>query len=166
MRRTEAAVAATVVLAGLGLGVLVGAARFVRGYVRSEATSVEGAGAELDREMARFAGQRPLREIRDGQEPLKARAPTIIGEPTRFLRARLSDVRSHRIVRVDLPLRLLRMAKRDGFRYLGELTPLQDDTEFEGDRIDLPLEEIVGHGPLLVVSHSHPSGARFVAWVD
>ncbi|PYQ55089.1 MAG: hypothetical protein DMF78_03365 [Acidobacteria bacterium] len=166
MTRTETVVAATVVLAGLGLGVLAGAARFVRGHVRSDVTSADRAGAELDGEMARFAGQPPLREIRDGQEPLKARAPTIIGEPTRFLRARFSDVRSHRIVRVDLPLRLLRIAKRGGFRYLGELTPLQDDTEFEGDRIDLPLEEIVGHGPLLIVSHSHASGARIVAWVD
>jgi hypothetical protein len=166
MTRTETVVAAMVTLAGLGLAVLAGTARFVRGHVRSEAASAEGAGTELDRETARFAGQAPLREIRDGQEPLKARAPTIIGEPTRFLRARFSDVRSHRIVRVDLPLRLLRVAKRGGFRYLGELTPLQADTEFEGDRIDLPLQEIVGHGPLLVVSHSHASGSRIVAWVD
>src|SRR5947209_17654247 len=79
MTRTETVVAATVVLAGLGLGVLAGAARFVRGHVRSDVTSADRAGAELDGEMARFAGQPPLREIRDGQEPLKARAPTIIG---------------------------------------------------------------------------------------
>jgi hypothetical protein len=166
MSRRETVVAAAVVLAGLALAGLAGTARVVHHHVRSDEASPEAAARELDLELARFAGTAPLRVVRDGQEPLKARPPTIIGEPTHFLRALLSDARSHRMVRVDLPLRLLRVVKRDGFRYLGELTPLQTDTEFERDRIDLPLAEIVGHGPLLVVSHSHASGARVVAWVD
>ena len=166
MSRLEMVVAATVALAGLGLAGLAGAARFVRGHVTSDTKSAEEASQELDRQAARFAGQPALREIRDGGEPIKAPAPTVQGEPTRFLRARFFEPHSHRLVRADLPIALLRVVKRDGFRYLGELTPLQTDTEFEGDRIDLPLAEIVGHGPLLVVSHSHASGARVVAWVD
>ena len=166
MTRTEAGVAAMVTAAGLGLAALAGTARFVRRHVTSDTTSAEAAGSELDRAVARFAGQPPLREIRDGQEPLKARTPTVQGEPTHFLRALISDVRSRRVVRVDLPLAVLKVAKRGGLRYLGELTPLQGDTEFEGDRVDLPLAEFVGHGPMLLVSHSHPSGARIVVWVD
>jgi hypothetical protein len=166
MRRTEAIAAAAVTLAGLGAAVLVGTARLVRHHVRSEPTSSGEAGLEMDRVLAHFPRQAPLRVIRDGQEPLRARAPTIIGDPTHFLHALLFDARSGRVVRADLPLRLLRILKTEGFRYVGELTPLQSDTEFERDRIDLPLSEIVAHGPLLVVDHSHPSGARLVAWVD
>lgn len=41
------------------------------------------------------------------------------------------------MVRVDIPLAVLRIAKRGGFRYLGELTPLLEDSEFETDRVDL-----------------------------
>jgi len=88
------------------------------------------------------------------------------GLPTHFLRALISDVRSHRLLRVDLPLPVLRVAKRAGLRHLGELRPLQGDTEFEGDRLDLPLADFVGHGPVLLVSHSHPTGARVVVWVE
>jgi hypothetical protein len=166
MSRRDVFLAGVIALGGLGAAILIGTARLVRGHVTSDAAPAEDAAREIDRAAARFAGQRPLREIRDGGAPIKAPAPTIIGDPTRFLRARLWDVRSHRLVRVDLPIAVLRVVKRDGFRYLGELTPLQTDTEFERDRIDLPLAEIVGHGPLLVVSHAHASGARIVAWVD
>jgi uncharacterized membrane protein len=166
MTRSEAAVAAVVAVGGLGLAVLVASATFVRRHVTADTASAEAAGKELDRESARFAGQKPLREIRDGQEPLKAPAPTVQGPPTRFLRALFFDAHSHHLVRADLPIAVMRVVKRDGFRYLGELTPLQEDTEFEGDRVDLPLAEIVGHGPLLVVSHSHASGSRILAWVD
>jgi hypothetical protein len=166
MTRTETVAAAMVTLAGLGFAALAGTARFVRRHVTSETTSAQAAGSELDRAAARFAGQPPLREIRDGQEPLKALTPTVQGEPTHFLRALISDARSHRVVRVDLPLAVLKVAKRGGLRYLGELTPLQGDTEFEGDRVDLPLAEFVGHGPMLLVSHSHATGARIVVWVD
>src|SRR5262245_24951203 len=165
MRRGEALAAAFIVCSGLALAAGVGIASLLRSQVTSR-PATEDAGRELDRAAARFAGQAPLRVIRDGQAPLKAPSPTIIGEPTRFLRALVSDARSRRLVRVGLPLRLLRMVKGDGFRYVGELTPLQPDTEFERDRIDLPLEDILRHGPMLVASHSHPSGSRLVVWVE
>ena len=166
MTRTETAAAVAVTLAGLGAAVLVGTARVVRHHVRSDAASPEAAAREMDLVCARFADRAPLRVVRDQRDPLCARAPTIIGDPTHVLRALLFDARSGRVVRADLPLRLLRVVKSDGFRYVGELTPLQADTALERDRIDLPLAEIVGHGPLLVVDHAHPDGSRIVAWVE
>ena len=47
-----------------------------------------------------------------------------------------------RIVREDLPIAVLRVFKGAGFKYLGELTPLRGDTEFERDRVDLTLDDI------------------------
>ena len=68
---------------------------------------------------------------------------------------------------VDVPVSLLKVVKREGLRYLGELTPLLDDTEFERDRIDLPLQDLSdGRGPVLVADHVHASGARIVLWAE
>jgi hypothetical protein len=40
------------------------------------------------------------------------------------------------------------------------------DTEFEADRVDLPLQDIDQSGPILLVDHAHASGARILMWVE
>jgi hypothetical protein len=163
--KSEAVVATSVVLAGVGLAILVGTASFVRRHVTSQTASPTAAAAEIERQLTHFAGQQPLREIRDGQDPLK-HPPPGSSTPAHTLRALIFNARSHHLVHVDIPFAVLRFMKGGGFRYLGELTPLQDDTEFERDRIDLPLPEVDGQGTMLLVDHSHPSGARILVWVD
>jgi hypothetical protein len=166
MSRTESLVAGVVILGGLGLAMLAGSATFIRRHVTAQTASSDAAARELDREATLFAGQRPLREVRDGQPPVARMLPDHSLEPGRSLRALVADVRSRRIVRVDVPLAVLRVAKGGGFRYLGELTPLLDDTEFEADRVDLPLQEMDWRGPILLVDHGHADGARILVWVE
>jgi len=162
--KTETALAGAILLGGVGLGLLASSAAFIRRHVTAEPAAVDVAAHELDREVARFAGKQPLREIGDGQTPLPGgfREPSV--NRGRRLHALISDVRSSRMVRVDIPLALLRVAKRRGFRYLGELTPLLEDTEFETDRVDLSLGDI--DRPVLIVDHAHESGARILMGVE
>jgi hypothetical protein len=42
----------------------------------------------------------------------------------------------------------------------------RDDTEFDPEPIDLPLEQIARHGPGLLVDFHHPSGGQFFSWAD
>jgi hypothetical protein len=164
--RTETIVAGAVILAGLGLALLAGTASFIRQHVTSDTASGDAAGKEIDREARRFAGQRPVREVRDGQPPIAPSLPECSREPGQNLRALIADVRSRRVVRVHVPPAVLTVVKRGGFRYLGELTPLLEDTEFETDRVDLPLREIDRRGPMLLVDHAHADGARILMWVE
>ena len=160
-------VAGTLVVAGgLTAAVLIGAAAFISRHVTAQTAPADTAAAEMDRQKGRFAGQTPLREVRDGREPLAHPTGGRRSEWAQSLHALISDPRSSRLVRVDVPLAVLRVAKRGGFRYLGELTPGHADTEFEQDRIDLQLDEIDGHGAILILDHSHGSGARIVMWVE
>jgi uncharacterized membrane protein len=166
MSKTQAVVCAFVILGGLGVGFLATAASFIRRHVSAEPASADAAATEIESQAARFVGQQPLRDIRDGQAPVPHWLSEGAQEPGRSVKALISDVRSRRVVRVDVPLAVLRVAKRRGFRYLGELTPLLADTEFEADRVDLPLGDIDRHGPILVVDHAHASDARILMWVE
>jgi hypothetical protein len=166
MSKTQAVIAALLMLGGAGVGLLATAARFIRRHVAAEPASADTAAFEIERQAARFVGLQPLREIRDGQAPIQRPLSQGVQEPGRSVKALISDVRSRRVVRVDVPLGVLRVAKRRGFRYLGELTPLLADTEFEADRVDLPLADIDRRGPILLVDHAHTSGARILMWVE
>ena len=166
MSKTQAVVAALLILGGLGVGLLVSAASFIRRHVAAEPASPDAAATEIESQAARFVGHQPLRDVRDGQAPVPHRVSEGAQEPGRSVKALIWDVRSRRVVRVDVPLAVLRVAKRRGFRYLGELTPLLADTEFEADRVDLPLGDIDRRGPILLVDHAHASGARILMWVE
>ena len=166
MSKTQAVVAALVILGGLGVGLLASAASFIRRHVAAAPALADAAATEIEGQAARFVGQQPLREVRDREAPVAHPLSDGAQESGRSLRALISDVRSGRVVRVDVPLAVLRVAKRKGFQYLGELTPLLADTEFEADRVDLALKDIDRRGPLLLVDHVHSSGARILMWVE
>jgi hypothetical protein len=164
LSKIETLLAGGISLAGVGLCLVGSSVGFIRRHVRAEAVAGDVAAREIDRAAARFAGEQPLREIRDGQVPLRGGVRNTSPRRARGLHALISDVASTRIVRVDVPLSLLRVAKRGGFRYLGELTPLLEDTEFETDRVDVSLGEL--DRPKLVVDHAHEDGARILMWVE
>ena len=166
MSKTQVVIATIVILGGVGVGLLATAARFIRRHVAAEPASADAAALEIKSQAARFVGLQPLRDIRDGEAPVAHRLSEGGQEPGRNVKALISDVRSRRVVRVDVPLAVLRVAKRRGFRYLGELTPLLADTEFEADRVDLSLGDIDRRGPILLVDHTHTSGARILMWVE
>ena len=75
-------------------------------------------------------------------------------------------MRQERLVRITVPYRFARLFGRRGFRWLGQLTFL-DDTEFDPEPIQLSLAQVERHGPGLMVDYRHPSsGAQFIAWVE
>jgi len=153
----------------IGLAVGGSLAYFVFQHHESEAVSSAAADAEFTRRRQAFGGQAPLAEIRDGANPLvhrPAAAADATGDPaTLVLHVVVFDARSGKIVRITLPWRAVRLMHPNGFTYLGELTFLED-TEFDGDRVLLTLDDLERPRPTLIVDHRHGDGGQFLAWVQ
>ncbi|HVH09020.1 MAG TPA: hypothetical protein VM736_04410 [Gemmatimonadales bacterium] len=124
------------------------------------------AEAEFQRLRARFAGRRPLLDMRERRAVIDL-SPSP-GSPTlHSFHTVIYDTRGgERIVRIAVPYGFARLfGRRTGFRWLGELTFL-DDTEFDPEPIQRALDQIERHGPGLIVDYRHASGGQFIAWTE
>ena len=130
-----------------------------------ERVSPQIADAEFQRLRAQFADQRPLLNMYEPRCVSDVAGPQA-GAPLRSFNTIIFDTRGgDRIVRIRVPYRFARLFGRGGFRWLGELTFL-DDTEFDPEPIQLSLAQVERHGPGLVVDYRHSSGGQFIAWVE
>lgn len=130
---------------------------------------VSTAVANVDRTRQMLKGQ-SFAEIRDGDDPIVHRHdPTgrhgAAEPPPHTLRVLVFESRSGKLVRINLPFRIVRLMHANGFTYLGELTFLED-TEFDSDRVRLTLDDLERLGRGIVVDHRHAGGAQFLAWVE
>ena len=151
--------------AGLMLAAGIRAIVFVYQHVQEQAVTADAARSELAAVEARFAGETPIVDVRDGDELVVRRTNRAASRDATTLRAVIYDAATNRVVRDDLPLAVLDVFKGAGFRYLGELTPLRGDTDFERDRIDLTLDDIRHHAGL-VLNHRHETGSQIIIWVE
>jgi hypothetical protein len=159
----------TLIAAGLaaiaGVAIVAGSVFFFRHH-HSQRASAQTAEVEFQRLRERFAGQRPLLDIQARRAPADA-APSRAAATLHSFHTVIFDTRGdQRIVRLTVPYRVGRLfALRGGFRWLGELTFL-DDTEFDSEPIQLAIDQVAAHGPGLIVDYRHPTGGQFIAWVD
>ena len=126
-----------------GTGALASAVCFYFAHHHSEYVSAQTAEAEFQRLRTRFAGQSPLLDMQERRAHIHARWQQTGATPHTF-NAMIFDTRGgQRIVRITVPYGLGRLfGRRDGFRWLGQLTFL-DDTEFDPEPIQLSLHQ--GH---------------------
>jgi hypothetical protein len=159
----------TLIAAGLaatiGIAIVVGSAFFFRHH-HSHRVSAQTAEAEFKRLRAQFANQRPLLDMNARRVPADAVQPQAGAKLHSFHTVILDTRGEQRMVRITVPYRVGRLfARRGGFRWLGELTFL-DDTEFDPEPIQLAIDQVEGRGPGLIVDYRHPTGGQFIAWVD
>jgi hypothetical protein len=159
----------TLIVAGLaataGIAITVGSAFFFRHH-QSQTASAQTAEAEFQRLRTRFAGQRPLLDMQARRVAADAAQPRGTTTLHSFHTVIFDTRGAQRMVRITVPYRVGRLlARRGGFRRLGELTFL-DDTEFDPEPIQLAIDQVEGHGPGLIVDYRHPTGGQFIAWVD
>jgi hypothetical protein len=149
----------------VAIAIIAGTAFFFQHH-RSEKASAQTADAEFQRLRARFAGQRPLLDMRE-RRPIADVGASQTGARLHAFHTVIFDTRGgQRIVRITVPYRVGRLFGRSaGFRWLGELTFL-DDTEFDPEPIQLSLDQVERHGPGLMVDYRRPSGGQFIAWVE
>jgi hypothetical protein len=152
-------------VAAMGTVAMAGAVLFYFAHHHTERASEQRAEAEFQRLRARFAGQKPLLDMGERRPFLDTSAqpkPAVL----HAFHTVIFDTRGgERLVRVTVPYRFGRLFGRGGFRWLGQLTFL-DDTEFDPEPIQLSLDQIARHGLGLVVDYQHASGGQFIAWVE
>jgi hypothetical protein len=159
----------TLIAAGLaatfGIVIIAGSAFFFRHH-HSKKVSAQAAEAEFQLLRSRFVDQRPLLDMH-ARCVLPDAAQRRAGTTLHAFHTVIFDTRGEqRMVHITVPYRVGRLfARRGGFRWLGELTFL-DDTEFDPERIQLALDQVEGHGPGLIVDYRRPTGGQFIAWVD
>lgn len=131
---------------------------FVRSHVEVRATTTAAATTDFDAVRARFAAQKPLIELDDHGEFIRANTDRPAGTtPPQTLNVMAFDPDDEKVVRMELPFWLLRL-KSGGNRI-----------SMGGGNVDLAklrltVEDLERFGPTLIVDHKDHKGSRVLVW--
>lgn len=152
---------AVAVVCILGLVAMAGAAfYFVSRHIETAEATPASAARQFDSVKADFAGQRPLVELDDRGEFVRANMdraiPAHVSAPEQ-LHLLAFDPDEGRVVQFKLPFWVLRMR-------MGDTT-----IDLNGNRLDLEdlrisVEDLERYGPTLIVDHQGSDGTRVLVW--
>jgi hypothetical protein len=158
-------VAAVIIVGFIAAAAIGGTAYFFYNHIHTENAQTADAAKEFEAARGRFAGQQPLIEMRRSGEPLLHREMLTSERPGRTLeslRVLAYDPDGERLVRVSIPMWLLRLAptsKRMSF--------LNDNgVDFDSERVHLTLEDLERRGPGLVLDHKDRRGSLVLVWTE
>ena len=158
---------AAVIIAGvLAVAVVGGTAFFIYRHVNAEFTNEHTADQEFDRARARFEGQTPLIEIRQGDEPLVHREQipaAAIGARLENLRVLAYDERAGKLVRVSIPFWLLRILPTKNLSFLNDQGI---DVDVDSERVRLTVEDLERRGPGLLLAQRDRHGSQVLVWTE
>ena len=156
-------VAGLIIVALFCLVAIGGAIYWVGRHVATEFTSTENASGELEQQRQRFAGQQALVELHGERDvPTIHRRTGAGGSSPQTLRVLAFDPRAGKLVRVNIPFWLLRLAPsrritlRDGLQI-----------SVEDDRLDLTVQDIDRAGPGLILdARNLHGGTEALVWTE
>ena len=157
-------IAAVIVVVILAVSAVGGTAYFIYRHVHTEFTPNESADKRFADARARFAGQRPLIELRKGsdepvfhRETIPATMPT---EKLATLRVLAYDTRANKLVNVSIPMWLLRLAPNT-FSFLQD-----NGIDFDADRVHMTLDDLERRGPGLLLDQADRRGSQVLVWTE
>lgn len=160
--------AALVVVVGVGLVAIAGYVLYQQFAVQTTTTSAVSAEDEFAQVAARFSGQQPLLEIRDGDpvvNKMRMRLRTRRGErpqPIEALHIIVWQPDERKLVKLNLPFWLLRMTKGRPIRLSGH----HDGGDGDPVRLNVTAEDLERYGPGLVLDHTEARGTRVMVWAQ
>jgi hypothetical protein len=165
-RRTWVSVlVASVIIVGiLAAAAIGGTAFFIYRHVNTQFTPNEKADAQFAEARARFAGQRPLLELRRGDEPVLHREAIPAEMPEaklETLRVLAYDTHAEKLVRVSIPFWLLRLAPSRHVSFLSDT-----GIDFDSDRVRLTLDDLERRGPGLILDQADRRGSHVLVWTE
>jgi hypothetical protein len=166
-RRTWLSVlVASVIIVGILAATAVGGtAYFIYRHVQTQFTPSENAQRRFTDMRARFAGQKPLLEIRRGEDrPIVHRDAIAASAPhakLEAIRVLAYDSNAEKLVAVSIPFWLLRLAPSNKFSFLSD-----NGIDFDSDRIHLSLDDLERHGPGLILDHVDRRGSHVLVWTE
>jgi hypothetical protein len=154
------------VIVMLGVAAIGGAAYWVYSHVHSETVAQETAGDTFTKARARFSGQQALIEIRDRDQVVvhRSEAAPVTGDAAKLktLRAMVYDPDEGRMVNIDIPFWLLRLAPSGGrFSFLND-----NGVSFDAERVRLTIEDLERRGPGLVLDQRDRNGSLVLVWTE
>jgi hypothetical protein len=156
------AVAVAIILVILGVAILGTVVYVFRSHVNAQFVSRETAQQEFQRTRQRFAGQEPLIDLSNGSHSPVIHERTGGGAQIETVHALAFDPAAGKLVRVNLPFWLLRMAPSRNFRFRSE-----DDFDFDSDRLHLTVDDLERAGPGLILDTRDPrKGTLVLVWAE
>jgi hypothetical protein len=158
-------IAGVIIVGMLAVAVVGGAAFFIYRHVNTTVTEPQNAETEFAQARARFAGQKPLIEMRHDDEPILHRelvkGSGTTPERIEALRVLVYDHHAGKLVRVSIPLWLLRMTPSKHFSFLND-----SGIQLDSDRVNLTLEDLERRGPGLILDQKDRRGSEVLVWTE
>jgi hypothetical protein len=155
------AVAIVIIVVVLGITLIGSAVFFVRRHVNAEFTSAEVATQEIERERARFAGQEPLIELTEHEEPIIHRRAAASPGELQTLRVVAFDPRARKLVHVSIPFWILRLAPS------GRIRLNEQNIDLDSDRLHLTVDDLERAGPGLILdARRRRDGGQVLIWAE
>jgi len=149
------------ILAATAIG---GTAFFIYRHVNTQFTPSENAKEQFAAARARFSGQKPLIEIRKGDEPILHRdtIPAVMpAAKLETLRVLAYDTHGGKLVRVNIPFWLLRLAPSKHVSFMNDT-----GIDFDSDRVHLTLDDLERRGPGLILDQADRRGSQVLVWAE
>jgi hypothetical protein len=133
---------------------------FVRSHINVQTATAAVVAPEFDSVRAKFSGQRPLIELDEHGDFLRANTDRAAGSVRpHTLHVMVFDNDDDKVIRMELPFWLLRL-KSGGTRFsLG-------DGDVDLARLRLTVEDLERYGPTLILDHKDRRGAHVLVWSE
>lgn len=131
---------------------------FVRSHVDVRPTTVTAATVDFDTVRAKFSTQKPLIELDDEGEFVRANTDRPAGSVRpQTLNVMAFDTKDEKVVRMELPFWLLRL-KSGGTRFS------MGGGDVDLAKLRLTVEDLERFGPTLILDHKDHKGSRVIVW--
>ena len=157
-------IASVLIVGILAVAAIGGTAFFIYKHVNTQFAPNEKAEAQFAEARARFAGQKPLIEIRKDDEPVLHRDVIPASLPAtklETLRVLAYDTHEEKLVRVSIPFWLLRLAPTNHVSFLNDT-----GIDFDSDRVRLTLADLERRGPGLILDQADRRGSQVLVWTE
>lgn len=143
-----------------GLGMAAFTVYWLGSHMEIVETPAPEAAKSFDEVRAKFSGQRPLLEFKDGEPAsVNSDTPSTSGGQLTTLHIIAFDDDEGRLVRVDVPFWLLRLKS-------GPIAFSSYASGFDDRNVKLRVEDIERRGPGIVLDLDHPREGRVLIWAE
>jgi hypothetical protein len=154
-------IAVFTVIVGVGLVAVAGYVIYKQFAFQATTTTETAAAVEFQNVVDGFHGQKPYLVIRGGEPIVSQEKGPHPGKPVEALHILVWNPDENKVVRLNMPFWLLRMAK-------GRPIKLGPSSEDGGERVHLRVtaEDLERRGPGLILDHKEASGERVLVWAQ
>jgi hypothetical protein len=153
-------ISAFLLVVGAGLVGVVGYVIYQEFAPQAKSATEVSADEEFAKILAKFEGREPYLVIKDG-EPVVSETPAASpGKPVEALHIIVWDPDEQKVIKLNMPFWLLRMAKDQPIKISA------NDEPGEAMKLKITVADLERRGPGLVLDHKEATGQRVLVWAQ